>query len=185
MLVEEIGREAYLVPNAPSHEVADRFPEGLSNGVEARDLNCSEGPGVTVERVFAGNQVGLRAAVRGRAAPGHLSRKLAPKPRQTERIHADDAAASGLERRQRSVAAVGLADARDAIGRGQLDDSAESVRGVKPIRAAQRRIGDRDRVQAQTGNLHGRGALYFLMPRRRFFTLVWRAFFAFRFGFEI
>ena len=65
VLIEKVGGEADFVAHPPADHVADRLADGLADQIQAGDFDRGEGAGVAVERVFAGNQVGLGAAAGG------------------------------------------------------------------------------------------------------------------------
>ena len=86
--------------------------------------------------LFAVNLSWLPTSGYGGARLLSAIRQESPQLRQSKRVHPDDALARFLESEHRSIAAVRLADACDAVGRLQFDNGAQRVRRVQSIRAA-------------------------------------------------
>ena len=153
VLVEQVGRERHGAAGAAAEQVADRAPEGAADQVEAGQLDRREQAVAGVERVLAGDAVGLRSiAVRGRARIDHRQQRR----HQREGVLADQAIAQLGELGGDDVAAVRLAEPDEPAVADQLEDRAERVGLVQAVGAAQRRIGDGDRVDAQIGDRQAR-----------------------------
>jgi hypothetical protein len=78
------------------------------------------------------------------------------RPGQAEGVLADHLRLQALEAEGDGIAAVGLGDARDAVRAHELEDRAQGVRRVQAVGAAQRRVGHRDRVDAEVGDARDR-----------------------------
>ena len=71
VLVERVRGERHLVAHAATDEITNRLADGFADQVEASRLDRGVGAGVGVERVFAGNVVGLRPLQSAGAALEH------------------------------------------------------------------------------------------------------------------
>ena len=78
-----------------------------------------------IERILAGHHIRLRGATGHACGIGQRLRlEMLPEACELERVLADEKRLGCFQRGQRPIAAVGLADARQAIGGNHFYDSA-------------------------------------------------------------
>ena len=150
VLVKRVRGKRHLVPDASADEVTDRLADRLANQVEAGGLDRGVGAGVGVERVFAGDTVGLRSLQSGRATVDHRG-EIASQP---VRASADDLFPDRLQRPGRLVATVRLGNAGNPVVAFQLDHVAQCIRLMQTVAAAQRRVGHGNRVNPEIADAH-------------------------------
>jgi hypothetical protein len=88
-----------------------------------------------------------------------------------ERVHSQDPVPDRFERGHRSVAAISLADAGNAVGGFQFDDGAKGVGGVKTVRTTEWSVRDRYRMQKEFRNDHA-GAIRVCRLPWKFYSLM-------------
>ncbi len=124
-----VSREGDLIAHPPAKQIADRLADGLADEIQAGDLEGRVGAGRGVERVFARDQVGLRAVVSPALSLDHR-RKEAAEP---IRVCADDLRTQRFELLDLGLAAVGFRDADDAFIAFQFHDGAQGVRRMEAV----------------------------------------------------
>ena len=150
VLVEQIGGEGDLVARPAAQQIARRLSHRPADEIEARDLDRGVRARTGVQRVLARHPVRLRAVAEAVAFAHRQERRA-----DSVRVGSDDAGPQRLEHLRVDLAAVRLADPDDAVVAFQLQDRPERHRGVEAVRASERWIGDRDRMNAHRDNLHG------------------------------
>ena len=147
VLVEQVRRERHEVAHPPAEQRADGLSDGLADQVECRHLEHRVEAHRGIERVLAGHAMRLRAVTLQRW------RKQRHQPRgQRPGAGAGDVRRHTGDVGRHRLAAVGLGQADDAVLALHLDDRAQRVRRVQPVRTAEWRVGQRDGVRAQAGD---------------------------------
>ena len=152
VLVERVGRERHGVPAAAAEQVAHRHARAATDQVQAGGLQRGVRARPGIEGILAGRAHDV-GALGPRALPVREFQEVA---RDAVRVRADHLGPDAAQGVGRTLAAVGLRDADDAVLALDLDDVAQRIRRVQPVRTAQGRVGDGDGVNPQILDFHGR-----------------------------